>query len=755
MIHPHSHSFGVALFCAALAVPVLGHADSLPKKKARTLTLERIFTKEEFKSKSFRLEWLEDDSRYAFLKEGKEGAHEGSKEIWIANAGKGKPKRFLAASALVPNGKDDPLEIDGFSFSKNLNLVLIYTNSQRVWRNKTRGDYWILNRKKNELRQLGGTSKPASLMFAKLSPTGTQVAYVRDRNIYLEDLVDHSIRALTESASKFVFNGKFDWVYEEELGNQDGFRWSPDGSAIAYWQFDERGVRKQALVDHVSGLYPKVTKFGYPKVGQRNAACRVGVVDVATAESTWLKVPGDPRQHYLARMEWAAGSSRKLVLQQLNRAQNTKLVMLARRSDGSVTTILKEEDPSWVITHDDLHWVQDGKAFTWTSERDGWEHLYLVSRDGQEITCLTPGNFDVDLLLVDDASRWAYFIASPDSPAERYLYRVGLDGKDLRRLTPKSETRGSHSYHLSPDGKFAVWTASNADTPPVTRLISLPNHKVVKTLQPNKKLHRKVAALKLGQVEFFDVEISKGVSLPARCIKPPHFDPTKTYPLLVYVYGEPAGQVVRDRWGSLWHHMLAQQGYLIMSFDNRGSRSPLGRAWRREAFKKIGILPPQDQAAALRVVLKERSYLDPKRVGIWGWSGGGSMSLNAIFKYPDLYHTAIAVASVPDQRHYDTIYQERYMGKPSDNAEAFREGSPINFANRLKGNLLIVHGAADDNCHYQTYLKLADKLIQHNKQFSMMTYPRGTHAIKEGKNTRRHLYETMTRFLHEHLPPNP
>jgi dipeptidyl-peptidase-4 len=255
-----------------------------------------------------------------------------------------------------------------------------------------------------------------------------------------------------------------------------------------------------------------------------------------------------------------------------------------------------------------------------------------------------------------------------------------------------------------------------------------------------------------------NVDIGEGISLPARCIKPPDFDPKKKYPLWIYVYGEPAGQVVTDKWGGnthFWHLMLAQQGYVVMSFDNRGTKVPRGREWRKAANRQIGILAPQDQAAAVRAVLKARPYLDPERVGSWGASGGGSMSLNAIFKYPDLYSTAIAISSVPNQRHYDTIYQERYMGLPSENVDGYREGSPINFAHQLEGDLLIIHGAADDNCHYQTFEKLVDTLIQHNKPFSMMTYPRATHSMKEGKNTTRHLYETMTRFLHQHLPATP
>ncbi|MED5419561.1 MAG: DPP IV N-terminal domain-containing protein, partial [Verrucomicrobiota bacterium] len=755
-MHTRIFRLELVLLTLLLASPLRTEADRLPP--ASRLTLERIHGTEEFKGKQFELRWLEDGERYTFLRKITEGDHEGKREIRLAPAGKNEQSQLLvAAGDLVPEGAEQPLTIDGYSFSSDLSLLLLYTNSKRVWRRKSRGDYWIFNRTSRSLRQLGGEdSAPSSLMFAKLSPDGKHVAYVRGPDIHLESLPDHTIRTLTTSNSNRIFNGRFDWVYEEELGVRDGFRWSPDSHAIAYWQFDESGVRRHTMLDHVSGRYPGVTRFGYPKVGQKNAACRGGVVEIDSGKTTWLQIPGDPREHYLARMEWAGpDDSTELILQQLNRAQDTKLVMLAQRRDGSVRTILKEHDPAWVVMHNDLHWDPKGASFTWTSERDDWEQLYRVSRDGKEITKLTPDAFDVDLQQVDRDGRWAYFLASPDNPAQRFLYRVGLNGQGLTRLTPGKEKRGTHSYRISPTGAFAVWTRSDADTPSVTRLISLPDHKVIKVLEDNADLHRRVDALKLAPVEFFQVEIAEGIRLPARCIRPSTLDQKHKYPLLIYVYGEPAGQVVRDSWGGLWHHMLAQQGYVIMSFDNRGSRSPLGRTWRREAFRKIGILPPRDQAAAVRSVLRKRPWLDPERVGSWGWSGGGSMSLNAIFKFPDLYQTAIAVASVPDQRHYDTIYQERYMGLPTENRKAFREGSPINFAQNLEGNLLLIHGAADDNCHYQTYLKLVDKLIEHNKPFSMMTYPRGTHSINEGKNARRHVYETMTRFLHAKMPPGP
>ncbi|NQT41475.1 MAG: S9 family peptidase, partial [Planctomycetes bacterium] len=404
-----------------------------------------------------------------------------------------------------------------------------------------------------------------------------------------------------------------------------------------------------------------------------------------------------------------------------------------------------------------------GRQFVWQSERDGWRHLYRVSRDGKRIDPVTPGEYDVVELLHVDAKKgdpskkWLYFMASPDNPTQRYLYRCRLDGTDRQRMTPEDQP-GSHGYRISPDGRWAIHTRSSSGSPPVIDLVELPGHARVRTLVKNRELRKKVDRLKRQPVEFFRVDIGKGGMLDGWCMKPSDFDPAKKYPLLVYVYGEPAGQTVRDGWGGkgyLWHLMLAERGYLVMSFDNRGTAAPRGRAWRKAAYRKIGILAPADQAAALREVLHQRSYVDRTRIGIWGWSGGGSMSLNAIFKYPKLYHTAMAVASVSNQRYYDTIYQERYMDLPGDNVEGYTKGSPLNFAHRLQGNLLLVHGTGDDNCHYQATEVLIDELIRHNKQFTMMAYPNRSHSIREGSNTQRHLRQLLTSYLEENLPPGP
>ncbi|GAB4138839.1 MAG: S9 family peptidase [Planctomycetaceae bacterium] len=678
------------------------------------------------------------------------------RDIVKTDAKTGKRTVLVSAAELIPAGQTTPLNIEGYSFSNDFSLLLIYTNSKRVWRKNTRGDYWILDRSSRQLRKLGGNAAPSSLMFAKISPSGEHVAYVRERNIYVENLLDHSIKQVTKTADQHIINGTFDWVYEEELGLRDGFRFSPDGKSIAYWQINTKGVSAVPLVNNTDSFYPRITWIPYPKTGQRNSACRVGVVSLASGKTSWLQISGDPREHYIARMEWA-GNSRELIVQQLNRLQNANRVMISDVRTGNSRTLFIERDKAWVDIHDELLWLKGHRQFTWMSDRDGWRHLYLISRDGKSIRQITKGKFDVIRLLhVDERRKIFYFIASPEKASQRYLFRVNFDGNSMTRVTPY-EMPGTHSYSISPRGSWAIHTASSFTKPPVTSLIELPSHRQVRVLESNKSLHEKIAKLSKVATEFFRVNIERNVDLEGWCIKPPHFNAKKKYPLIIYVYGEPAGQTVMDRWSGgnhLWHLMLAQHGYIVMSFDNRGTKSPRGRAWRKAVYRKIGTLGPNDQAAALKAVLKLRPYIDGKRVGIWGWSGGGSSSLHAIFKFPDLYHTAIAIAPVPNQRYYDTIYQERYMGLPKTNVEGFRNGSAINFAHRLKGNLLLIHGTGDDNCHYQTTEMLINELIRHNKPFRMFAYPNRTHSIREGVNTSLHLRDMMTRYFLEKLPVN-
>jgi len=478
---------------------------------------------------------------------------------------------------------------------------------------------------------------------------------------------------------------------------------------------------------------------------------------VSGGETRWFDVPGDPRNNYIARMEWAANSD-EVVLQHLNRLQNTNEVMLGDARTGRVRTVLTERDSAWLNVVDDLKWLNKGMEFTWVSERDGWRHVYRVTRSGDKLKLVTTGQFDaMSIETIDEMGGWVYFIASPENPAQRYLYRSRLNGRGkAQRLSPADQP-GSHSYQISPDAKWAFHTYSSFDNPPIIELVTLPGHKAVRTLVDNAQLRETVNGLRRRPVEFFRLDVGDGIVLDGYQTKPPDFDPSKKYPILFHVYGEPAGQTVLDRWGGnryLWHLMLNQRDYLVMSVDNRGTPAPRGRAWRKSVYRQIGILASIDQAAAARVI-GQWDYVDADRFGIWGWSGGGSMTLNCLFRYPDIYHTGMSVAPVANQRYYDTIYQERYMGLPEDNLEGFIKGSPVTYAHQLEGNLLLVHGTGDDNVHYQNAETVVNALVENNIPFTFMAYPNRSHGIREGRNTTRHLYDLLTRYLMENLPAGP
>lgn len=716
------------------------------------LSVERIFESNEFAEERLpKRVWSQNSESYFTLMV-LEGGGKGPDLIRVDIAS-GETTRIATAADFTPTGQERPLNIDGFEFSSDESKLLIFTNSRRVWRYPTRGDYWMLDLGTRKLTQLDGDAAPSTLKFAKFSPDGSRVAFVRDKNLYVQNLENLQIIALTSDRNPHLINGTSDWVNEEELQIRDGYRWSPDGRSIAFWQFDTTGVEEFHLIDNTAGTYPRITSFPYPKVGHQNSSTRLGVVSVAGGPARWLDVPGDPREHYLPRMEWTP-DGRQLLLQQMNRLQNTNLVMLANPETGTTRTILTEKESAWLENDNPVRWVNEGRGFVWLSERDGWRHAYLAGTVGKQWTQITQGDFDlIQIEAIDREGGWLYYAASPDNPTQRYLYRVRLDGTSTERLSPADQP-GWHTYDISPDCRWAVHSYSSFMTPPRRELIQLQDHSVHRVLTDNANLRQKLATLQQPSAEFFRVDIGERLELDGWCLKPPGFDPEKQYPLFFYVYGEPHGQTVRDAWHirGLWHWMLAQQGYLVVSVDNRGTNSPRGRDWRKCVYRKIGIIAPVEQAAATRALLGNWPFADPDRVGIWGWSGGGSMSLNAIFRYPELYSMAIAVAPNANQLLYDTIYQERYMGLPDDNAEGYRLGSPITYASQLQGDLLLVHGTGDDNGHYQGTESLINELIKHDKQFTVMPYPARSHSISEGDNTVPHFYSLLTFYLLEHLP---
>ena len=719
--------------------------------------LRRIFASGDFAARQRfgPAEWVEGGTAYLTVEPSTTAP---GRDIVHYDAATGARSVLISARQLIPAGTNVPLDIEDYSWSADGGRLLIFTNSQRVWRQNTRGDYWVLDRQTATLRKLGGpTAAPASLMYAKFSPKGDQVGYVRNGDLYVESLSDGSITQLTSGADSLHVNGMTDWVYEEEFDLRDGFRWSPDGTRIAYWQFDMTGVGTFRLINDTDSLYPRIIPIQYPKAGTPNSAVRIGVVAARGGATRWIALGDDLRENYLPRMEWAGPN--ELVLQRMNRLQNSNRVLLADATSGAIRTVLTEQDSAWVEVVDDLAWLGGGAEFLWPSERDGWRHLYRVSRDGSKVSLVTPGAFDVvSVAGVDEAGGWLYYIASPENATQRYLYRGRLDGKsNPQRLSPATAP-GTHSYELAPGAAFAFHTYSRFDRPPSTELIRLPSHQSIRVLASDSLQRAAVAGVITRPAEFFKVPVGGGLAVDGWMIRPRDFDSTRTYPMLVYVYGEPAGQTTADGWSGsrrLWHQLLADQGYVVVSFDNQGTPAPRGRSWRKVVYGAVGVISSREQADAVRSLTRSRSYLDSTRVGIWGWSGGGSSTLQALFRYPDVYQVGMAVAPVPDESLYDTIYQERYMGLPTSNAQAYQRASAISVAEGLRGKLLLVHGSGDDNVHYQGSERLVNRLIRLGKSFDFMTYPNRSHCICEGQGTTLHIYSLLTRYLLEHLPAGP
>jgi dipeptidyl-peptidase 4 len=732
--------------------------------------LHRMYASPDFEVKYFGpARWLDDGAFFTTVEPS--ATVKDAQDIVRYQTATGTREVLVSAAKLIPAGEKVPLSFENYAWSKDKSRLLLYTNSAQVWRLRTRGDYWVLDLQSGTLRKLGGDVPASSLMFAKFSPDGSKVAYVRGNNIYVEEISTGRLTQLTHDGSQTIINGTSDWVYEEELDVRDAFRWSPDGHRIAYWQFDTSSVGIFKLLYNLGapkeivtgfpypglGAYPSVLNIPYPIPGTTNSAVRAGVVSVDGGETKWMQVPGDPRDNYIARLEWA-GNSSELAIEHLNRVQNTNDVLLADASTGAVRQIFRDQDSAWVDVMDEIRWVHNGQELLWLSERDGWRHAYLVSRDGKRVQLITPGAYDViELGSVDEKAGQLYFIASPENATQRYLYRSPLDGSQNAQRVSPATAPGSHRYDMSPDAHWAFHYYSRADVTPVTDLVELPAHRSARVLEDNSALRANVAPLLASPTEFFKVDIGDGTTLDASMLKPPHFDPAKKYPVLVYVYGEPAAQTVLDEW-SAWNNdfnrAAAQAGYIVVSFDNRGTPAPKGRAWRKVVYGAIHPVIVHDQSAALKVFLQSHRFADSSRVAVWGWSGGGSSTLNLMFRSPDLYQVGMSVAPVPDLRLYDTIYQERYMGLPLQNVEGYRSSSAINFAEGLRGHLLVVHGSGDDNVHYAGTELLLNRLIELDKPVDFMEYPNRTHAINEGSGTTLHLYSLLLRYLEEHLPPN-
>lgn len=685
---------------------------------------------------------------------------------------RGKEDKVILSSSQVNN-----LEIESFSFSQSKNKILIFTQSVKVWRYNTRGDYWVYDFKKNEIQKLGRNMSSSSLMFAKFSPNERFVAYVSKEktesgirnsstsvNIYLESLDDRSIKKLTSSnGTKKLINGTFDWVYEEEFGCRDGFIFNEDGTRIAFWQIDANQVRDFYMINNTDSIYSYTIPVEYPKVGEDLTPARIGVINLSNAEITWMKIPGEQNKFYLPRMTWMPGRN-DLMIQQLNRKQNHSKIYIANANDGSTELLMEEKDDAWVDLRSSWPYqvqagwkfINNGKEFLYTTEKDGWSHIYRFDITNKTEYLVTKGNYDVvKPLAYDEKNESVYFIASPENPTERYLYKTSAkgDGK-LIRVTPDI-LEGSHNYQISTKAKYAFHSFSNYFTRPMQAIVSLPNHKFI---NENQNMIEKydLEKKKDHPLEFFEITTVDNVTMEGWIVKPKNLNKNKKYPVLFYFYSEPAGQTGVNRYGagnnSLYDGNLGEDGYVYVTFDGRGTPSPKGRAWRKAIYRNIGRINVRDMAMGAKAVFEKYEFIDTSRVAVHGWSGGGTATLNCLFQYPEIFHTGIAVAAVANQLTYDNIYQERYMGDPKESYQDYVDGSPIKYAKNLEGNLLYIHGTGDDNVHYQNAEMLANELIKHKKVFYMLSYPNRSHGIRED-GAYPHVRLMFTDFLRKNCPP--
>jgi len=740
-----------------------------PYKDARVEAaklLARTMNNPEFRVKGFRGgAWLGNGDFYLAIENSIDTP--GGTDIVRYATATGARDIFIAAAKMIPAGAKAPLTVESYKFSPDGKRVLIFTNSKTVWRQNTRGDYWLMDLAGGDLKKMGGDAPESSLMFAKFSPNNSKVGYVSRNNVYAEDLATGKIAQLTHDGAENIINGTSDWVNEEEFGIRDGFSWSPDSKKIAFWQFNTTGMKNYTLIYDLSaprgeivtgvpypelGPYPQTMLYQYPLAGTQNSAVRVGVVNAGGGNVVWMQTAGDLQKFYIPQMQWA--DANHVLVQHMNRLQNKNEFLLADGASGVSRTIFVDEDKAWVDVNEDVSWINQGREFLVLSERDGWRHLYRVTRDTGTVKLVTRGDYDVvSLETVTPDEQWVYFIASPDNATQRYLYRTRLDGSAAapERVTPN--VAGTHSYNISPNGEWAFHNFSSFDMPPTSEVVHLPDHKVARNTADNSAIAEKVKPLTGGPVKFIKVDAGDGMMVDAWLLKPPDFDPAKTYPLIVNVYSEPASQTVVDRWTVGFDRAMTSAGYLVASFDNSGTPAPRGRDWRKVVYGNIGPLSSKQQATALQSLEKVLPYIDAKRVGVWGWSGGGTETLNLMFRYPDVYSVGVSVASVPDQRLYDTIYQERYLGLPQESPKAYEESSAINFGSGLRGSLLVMHGSGDDNVHFQGFELLVNKLISLGKQFDMRVYPGRTHGIFEGSGTTLDVYTNILGYFEEHLPP--
>jgi dipeptidyl-peptidase-4 len=720
--------------------PTLTHA-----QQKQPLTLEDIWTKPTFRTAAVPgFDWMNDGRYYAALENGSLVQYE-------VTTGKAV-QTLVSAAELQLAG--NALKVDGYSFNANEQKILFTTGTEPIYRRSARASYYVFDRGSKKLTPLSAGGKQG---YATFSTDGQRVAFTRDNNVYVTDLATMKETAVTANGVKNnLINGSADWVYEEEFGFAQGFFWSPDSKQIAFYTFDESQVPEYDMQEW-GGLYPRENRFKYPKAGEKNSVVNVSSYDVASGKTVKLDVGPNPDQ-YIPRVTWTQVPN-TVSIQRLNRLQNKLEILHGDVNTGKTQVVLTDTNPAYVEINDDLKYLAGGKQFIFTSEKDGYQHIYLHDMSGKQVRQLTKGNWEVSAINgFDPKSGNIYFTSTEGSALQRHLYRINLSGKGKQRISEAGN--GVDVVNMSPDTQYFLNTHSSAGVPPVVSLREGSTGKLVKTLEDNAKLKQTLMQYDLGKHEFITFKNSEGIELNAWMIKPSNFDPAKKYPVLMHVYGGPSfgtssTQTVLDNAGGgtaftnyLWHQLLAEKGYIVVSVENRGT-SGRGSAFRKATYANLGKFETIDQADGAKY-LATLPYVDKSRIGIWGWSYGGYMTSLAMTKNADLFKMGIAVAPVTNWRYYDSVYTERYLKTPQENPGGYDDNSPVQFAQNLRGKFLLVHGTGDDNVHFQNSIAFVDALIKANKDYQTLYYPNRNHGISGG-NTRLHLYRQMTNFVTQNL----
>jgi dipeptidyl-peptidase 4 len=702
----------------------------------KAITVEDYTTKSTFAARSVTgINWMKDGKFYSALDANKVVKYD-------ITSGQ-------AVETLVDGNELNPkIQIADYSFSDDENKILIATDQQSIYRHSFTAEYFVYDRTTKNTQKLSGGGRQS---YAAFSPDGSKVAFVRLNNVFYVNLNDMSETQVTDDGKfNFVINGTTDWVYEEEFSFVNGFFWSPDGKKLAYYRFDESAVKEYNMQKWNKGqLYPQDYKFKYPKAGEANSIVEIWVYNLDSKSKVKANV-GDEKDIYIPRVMWTKDPN-LLSVRKLNRLQNTLELFHVNAADGKATLILTDKRPTYVDIEfiDDLTYLDDGKQFIHSSESSGFKHFYLYSITGTLIKQITSGNFEVaDFVGFDQKAKLLYFTSKEVSPMEKQLFSVTLDGKKKTRLTPAT---GNHSINMSRDCQFYIDHNSSSNTPTVASLYKTKGNALIKVLEKNEKLAAVIAEYGIVNKEFFTCNANDGTVLNGFMLKPKDFDPKKTYPVLIYQYSGPGSQNVTNAWGGshfYFHQMLTQKGYIVGLIDTRGTGGR-GEAFKKVTYKQLGKYELEDIVSTAKY-LGELDYIDESRMGIWGWSYGGYMSSLAMTKGAGVFKMGIAVAPVTNWRYYDTVYTERFLQTPQQNAEGYDQNSPSTYASNLQGRFLLIHGTGDDNVHFQNSVVLQDGLINAGKQFESFYYPDKNHGIP-GAKTKFHLYTMMVNFVTENL----